>query len=93
MKTAKEFYKDEKGYCDEAMEGVPSAFFTIMERYAIEYHNSEVKKLNVLAVSKSEGIEREAQLNCDHEWEYDTFDHFGYPKEKYCIKCGETQAT
>lgn len=36
MKTAKVFYKEAKGYCDEAMDGVPESIFTIMESYATQ---------------------------------------------------------
>ncbi len=39
MKTAKEFYQQQKGYCDEAMEGVSSTVFKIMD----EYWNEAIK--------------------------------------------------
>ena len=30
--------------------------------------------------------------NCVHEWSFDTFDCYGIPLSKYCIKCGITEA-
>lgn len=51
------------------------------------YHESEVKKLNEPAVSKSEGIERET--SCKHSDWIDLYYSSGDIYGRYCIDCGE----
>lgn len=51
----------------------------LCEKYAKEYHDSEVKKLNIPAVMESD---------CDHEWLNNSFDQFGFLQEQICDKCG-----
>jgi hypothetical protein len=46
MKTAYEFYKEETGYCEEAMKGVFSRTLTMMEKYA-NYRIKEQAKLHL----------------------------------------------
>ena len=55
----------------------------LCEKYAKEYHDSEVKKLNIPAVIESD---------CDHEWINNSFDQFGFLQDQICNKCGAKQS-
>lgn len=32
------------------------------------------------------------QLNCEHDWLVDMYDHFGFPASRFCDKCNTREA-
>lgn len=32
------------------------------------------------------------ELNCEHDWLVDMYDHFGFPASKFCDKCNTREA-
>lgn len=51
---------------------------------ALDIVLSEVKKNRLGAVS--------GELNCEHDWHVDYYDHFGFPASKFCDKCNTREA-
>ena len=52
-----------------------------------ERAQSEFKNLGIGDV-----MGRSEQFNCEHEWGCFAFDHFGFPLQKECLKCGEIES-
>jgi len=50
----------------------------------------EVNELINLSINDVVG--QSEQLNCQHEWNWGSFDCFGFPISKYCDKCGKEEA-
>ena len=49
-----------------------------------EYANQQLQLGGVVGQSE--------QLNCQHEWNWGSFDCFGFLISKYCDKCGKEEA-
>ena len=32
------------------------------------------------------------ELNCEHDWLVDMYDHFGFPASRFCYKCNTREA-
>jgi hypothetical protein len=41
---------------------------------------------------KSNNSSTSEKSDCDHEWINRSFDHFGFPQEQICDKCGAKQS-
>lgn len=47
----------------------------------------KVKNYSIPAV-----VGQSEQLNCEHDWRVDYYDHFGFPASKFCDKCNTREA-
>ena len=79
MKSAKQHYEEWKHLLPNFTEEQKRKLYFMMNDYARDYHESEVKNLGLFGVMESD---------CDHEWLNHSFDHFGFLQEQICDKCG-----
>lgn len=55
------------------------------------YYVSELAKLmEEYAVLRQPLVSGE--LNCEHDWLVDMYDHFGFPASRFCDKCSTREA-
>ena len=56
-------------------------------------HHSVIRSVAIAAVN--EALRQplvSGELNCEHDWLVDMYDHFGFPASKFCDKCNTREA-
>ena len=73
----------------------------LYEKYgiAVTEHNKlpvAIKPMDLLKYMEEYAALRQqpvsGELNCEHDWLVDMYDHFGFPASRFCDKCNTREA-
>lgn len=73
----------------------------LYEKYgiAVTEHNKlpvAIKPMDLLKYMEEYAALRQppvsGELNCEHDWLVDMYDHFGFPASRFCDKCSTREA-
>ena len=63
---------------------------------ANEMHFHEVDRKWIIQAMEEYAALRQplvsGELNCEHDWLVDMYDHFGFPASRFCDKCNTREA-